>query len=239
MHSISKTIRLDADHPILKGDGRIKGKEVECRSALEHYIFQCCQALSRISFSIENSKISIAYIKSSFETHPDIEGLTAVDFLQHSIENFIVRSHSIFDRVLIFANRLCHIGLSNDAVSYKAIIYNDHIISHNLVPALKKIKKTCTKYVYQRNSIIHHRGYQNETFDFFYMLHKTNYLSKNTDSETQPVFDFANDLTEEYILEIAADFSDHLESIIEDLYAFYNIAEKVYLEHKKFLRTKI
>ena len=237
MTSIEKTILFDEDSPLKKG--KLKGGEIFCDNPLEYYVFMCGQSLSRVSNSIGKTKLSLAYLENSYSSPPTLEGSCPSDFIEYSIENFFIRSHGIYDRVLIFVNRLCDIGLGDESISHNAIITNEHVKSYSLDISLKKLRKVCTEYRLERNAIIHHASYREETFDTFAMMHKVHCLAEGSDSETVIDSAILHDVTNNYIDDYMKEFNTHLKLIDKTLNDFYDVAEKVYLNKKSWFTIRI
>jgi hypothetical protein len=237
MISIEKTILFDEDSPLKKG--KFNGREMLCDNSLEYYVFMCGQSLSRVSNSIDKTKLSLAYLKSSYSSPPTLEGSCPSDFIEYSIENFFIRSHGIYDRVLIFVNRLCDIGLADESISHNAIITNDHVKSYSLDAPLKKLRKVCTEYRLERNTIIHHASYSEDTFDTFTMMHKVHSLAPDSDAEAVIDSAILHGVTNDYIDDYIEEFNAHLELIDNTLKNFYDVAEKVYLNKKSWFTIKI
>ena len=237
MISIEKTILFDEDSPIKKG--KFKGFEMLCSNSLEHYVFMCGQSLSRVSSSIDKTRLSLAYLESSYTSPPVLEGSCPSDFIEYSIENFFIRSHGIYDRVLIFVNRLCDIGLADESISHNSIITNEHVKSYSLDATLKKLRKVCTEYRLERNTIIHHASYREETFDTFSMMHKVHSLADDAEAETLINSAVLHDVTNDYLNNYIEEFNGHLELISKALNDFYDVAEKVYLIKKSWFKIKI
>jgi hypothetical protein len=78
----------------------------------------------------------------------------------------MIRSRTIYDRVLIFTNCLCNIGMSKEYINHNAIITNQKAIKFGLEARLKSINKACSTYRTSRNKIIHHDKYENENLEW-------------------------------------------------------------------------
>ncbi len=73
------------------------------------------------------------------------------EYIEFHIENYIIRSRAVYDRVLIFTNNLCDIGMSKEYINHNAIITNQKVINYNLKPKLVSVNKVCGAYRIERN----------------------------------------------------------------------------------------
>ncbi len=236
MHNIEKTIILDARSPIRNVIP--EKNEVTIYNKLEEYILNCSQGLSLVSLSVDKTNLAIQYLAESYTNPPKVENVSIDEHIEFSIENFFIRSQAIYDRVLIFVNKLHDIGLSDESISHNVIVTNDHVISSGLNSALKKLRKTCTEYRVERNKIIHHGRYSEEKFNNLALMHKAHELSKLDNKESGIDLKKLDALSNIFIEIQVDDFNEHLKKIIKSLYIFFEVAEKVYLERREwYLKT--
>lgn len=64
------------------------------------------------------------------------------DYIAFHIENYMIRSRAVYDRVLIFTNFLCGIGMPKERINHNAIVTNQKVIKFGLEPKLKSINRT-------------------------------------------------------------------------------------------------
>lgn len=195
---IERAILLDSESPLNRVD--LKNREVLIDNELEGYIFSCGQSLALVSSSIDKANLSIELLESSYKFLPEITKYSADEFIEFAIENYFLRSSAIYDRCLIFANRLLNLGIANESIKHELIVTNEHIKKFGLSEKLKTVSKRCTEYRVERNHIVHHGRYgSNEVFYGMSAIHKANSLQKS--AGVKPSFDQAliDEITQEVI----------------------------------------
>lgn len=233
IHEIEKAIILDEDSPIRRMHP--DKKELPLESRLDHYIFNCSQSLSSISASIEKADISILLLESAYEDCPESEKITPAEFVEYAIENYFIRSATIYDRCLIFVNRLLDLGIANDSIGHQLLVTNEHVKAFNLESKLRAIRKECTEYRVERNKIVHHGRYSDDNFTNISAMHKANFLSEKEGLDPvippETVDYYMNNVIETQKQE----FINHLDKIKEKVKEFYDSALPIYGHKKKEL----
>jgi len=151
-----------------------KGSE---KTELEQYHVDCWSTCKAIKTSLKKLEIAQECIKQSYKYCPNEHEIA--EYVEFHIENYLIRSRSIYDRVLIFTNYLCDIQMAKESVSHIPIITNRKVEATGLKVALKKISKTCESYRVKRNSVVHHDRYSNLDLDWLDTVSKIQYISNN------------------------------------------------------------
>ncbi|MGM0694058.1 MAG: Cthe_2314 family HEPN domain-containing protein [Pseudomonadota bacterium] len=228
---IERAIILDAENPLKNIDTR--NNQVPINSELDKYIYNCSQALSAISSAIDKVKISIIMLENSRDLLPEDSPYNEAEHIEYAIENYFIRSSCLYDRCLIFTVKLLDLGVSNENVTHKVIITNEHVKNNDLCKALKKISKACREFSTERNKIIHHGSYNDESFLTVSAVHKVNQLSVGNGSEPpfgQEVIDY---FTNKAIEEKKINFNAHLDKIRSDINSFFEKALPIYTSMKE------
>lgn len=140
-----------------------EGEDGFFRPELDHfqyYIFSSAKALQELVSWFEQLEFSIAYIEhqeapKEFEAH----GINHVTDLQFKLENHLVRLESLYDRLLMLTNCLLNLGISDNALSHELVIGNKNVKYYKADAPIKSVKTALKPYKEIRNSIIHHRSY--------------------------------------------------------------------------------
>jgi hypothetical protein len=106
------------------------------------------------------------YVRLSYKFIPSDKESNIGDYIEFHIENYMIRSRAVYDRVLIFTNCLCDIGTSKEYINHNAIINNQKVIKFGLEAKLRSINKACSTYRTSRNTIIHHDKYENKNLEW-------------------------------------------------------------------------
>jgi hypothetical protein len=86
-------------------------------------------------------------------------GISKQSYLLYCIENYIVRTHSMYDRLLRHIDRVFEIFNPSHLISHELIISNLHVKHSSLPDLLKALRKVIKAYYYDRNVIIHEQQY--------------------------------------------------------------------------------
>lgn len=225
-HRISQLILLDSESPIVKG--KIEGTSINATTRLETYIVYCAKALNELTSAVDKADFSIDLIRSWPKIADTVSNFSLAQQLEFTIENYFIRCVSIYDRALIFANKLLELGVADQSIGHMAIVTNENIIAYQLADPLKDLKRTCADENLERNSIIHHRRYSDEHFDKLSAILKANEISVSAGRE--PPFDPAeiSEATQALLSYKADDFTKHLNSVLAALTELLDVAMAVY-----------
>jgi len=227
---IEREIILDKENPLKRVD--VKNREIPVSNDMESYILSCSQSLSLISTSIDKTKLSIEVLEASYGSVPEGTQITADEFIEFAIENYFIRSSAIYDRCLIFTNRLLDLGIANESINHDLLVTNEHVKKHGLNGKLKAIRKKCTEYRVQRNKIVHHGRYSEEVFDGISAMHKVNSFQKTSGEEPTFSDELIDHMTHELIDIQVEEFSEHLDSILAKVHELYDLSLPIYQAKK-------
>ena len=202
-------------------------KKGEAVTVLQQYHIDCWNTYGAIEASLEKLELSEDCIMHAYLNAP--QDLHYARLIEYHIENYLIRSRSIYDRVLIFTNALCDIQMSHDCIDHNVIITNKKVQNHGLKNSLKRISRVCSTYRVDRNAIVHTEKYNDEHLGWA----DTALKAKKIMGEEK--FKEAG-LTDQQISErIAYAVSNHIEefksntkSITDRVNEFMDLAEPIY-----------
>ncbi len=73
-------------------------------------------------------------------------GIDRSSHLLWSVENYIIRTQTVYDRLLILIDRLFNIQNQSNRISHESIVTNSHISRTEIPNALKPVKSAIKKY---------------------------------------------------------------------------------------------
>ncbi len=112
--------------------------------------------------------------------------------LTYSIENYLIRTKMLYDRVLQLVNAVEHLCNSDENCTHEIIIENLKVKQTRLPVLLRSLKKHLRKYTYPRNQIIHVRSYTDDN------LRRLTLMSLNLSSNSKLINsnpDLVNDIS--------------------------------------------
>lgn len=145
MHLINNLILLDNDGPIKRGFKIVDFKPVfDIQGECDEYMLYCAKSYSSICTALEKARVSISLLDYSYILKIESTDNAKSVFIELFIENTIIRVQSIYDRVLIFINRLLGLGISNESINHTLLVTNVNLIRYGLDKKLKSLNKACS-----------------------------------------------------------------------------------------------
>ena len=230
MHDFEKVVLEDKANPLKKID--YEKKEIPIHNDLEEYVYICGRGVALLSASVDKAKISLEFLKHSKNIIIENSEYTQDEYIEYAIENFLIRSHSIYDRALIFVSYLHNLGIDPEHIHHNIIVTNSHVKESGISEILKKMRRVCTEYRLERNEIIHQGRFCEEEFNQLSAIHKLNHFSAQRDEKPFLDHDILKNLTDDFVESYIEDFEDHLERIEENITKLYSRSMFIFLNKR-------
>jgi len=192
----------------------------------EFYVIQVGHTLAHLLGLCEQLVHAVAFL-SSFAPTKKMKsvGITRASHLQYNIENYLIRTQSFHDRVLKLVNAVFHLGLRPQDCRHDTITKNLHVKVTSVPATLQSIRKLIGRYRQERNTIIHHEGYQEDALRKLEMY----YLARDRDSSIQERFLYvARNLTREFVNQKMEEFDSFNEEIFRQLELLFDELQPQY-----------
>lgn len=158
----------------------------------EFYVLQVGYCLSHLLNTIQQMEHTVLYMSNFSPTEVmKNAGVNRSTHLLWSVENYIIRTQTAYDRLLILTDRLFHIHNAPNRITHDSIVTNTHIKQTNIPNLLKLVKKTVKKYYYDRNTIIHESAYADDELN---RIEGLTILSFNSDYGVTTINNLKEDL---------------------------------------------
>lgn len=158
----------------------------------EFYCLRLGYCLAHLLTVVQQMEHTIFYMSNFSPTDKMKQsGITRSTHLLWSVENYIVRTQTVYDRLLILIDRLFHIQNQSDRISHDSIVTNTHISRTTIPLALKPVKSAVKKYYHERNTIIHEASYFD---DELRRIEAYTILSSNSDYDETDIEFIKSDL---------------------------------------------
>lgn len=129
----------------------------------EYYCLVLGTSMAHFLTTIQQLEHSVLLMSNFSPTEIMKEGgLTRATHLVWSVENFIIRTQTAYDRFLVLTDRLFNIQNPASRISHESIVTNGHIAATKIPSVLKPVRNSIKKYYYDRNTIIHEAPYHDE-----------------------------------------------------------------------------
>jgi len=238
MHQIESAIILDEESPIFTAKPNNGSVEVDIGNDLSAYILVCGKSLSAIKSSIDKARLSLTLLDSGYLNSIAAEDQSKSAYIEMLIENSIIRVQSIYDRTLIFTNRILDLGISNETINHNLLVTNEKVKKFSLESKLKAINKACNDYRLIRNTVIHHDRYTEEQLDQLTLIISTDQLSKEAGKGQFMDPEELSAITQSYLGAKKEELGTYLDGIENKLFELYDAILPVYNHQKDKLRAK-
>ena len=113
----------------------------------EFYMWRVGSALAALLSASDRLNHSVLFLSAYRQTKALQEArITRTDHLIFGIENFIIRTQVIYDRVLRLVDAVFHLMNDEQMLSHELVIRNIRIRHSAIVPILKRIRKKTRQY---------------------------------------------------------------------------------------------
>ena len=201
----------------------------------EYYQLAVSSSAATLLNACQQLTDSIQYL-SSFSPSPKMKrhGITRQRHIQYTIENFIIRSQSTYDKLLVLVDAVFHLGNDDELINHQLIARNVHVRMTPVESQLRAIRKTMAKYQFVRNEIIHHGSFQEDD------LRKLQGFSIIRESDSDGEFSIVfKSMTKNYLINKTVEYSEYVDFLFSGLYEIFIALDKVYLENRhKFIPNK-
>ncbi|TVU89040.1 Cthe_2314 family HEPN domain-containing protein [Vreelandella titanicae] len=201
------------------------------KTEVEQYHVDCWATCKAVKTSLKKLEVAEECIRQSYRFSPNEHEMA--EYIEFHIENYLIRSRSVYDRALIFTNYLCDIQMAKDSVTHISITTNRKVEKLGLNNALKKINKACAIYRLERNGVVHHDRYSNQELEWVDTARKAK-LILNGEIESIGLYDeVIEQNTAIVIIKHLDEFSESTRKIVESVNSFLDLALPVYETHAR------
>lgn len=153
-------IRISGEIELPNSIFKVKAKWKRDPTKAEFYCISTGTALAHFLSICQQLENSVLYFSSFSRTKKMKKaGITRSGYILYCIENYIIRTQTMYDRLLRLIDKTYCIFNPPHLVSHELIVSNLNI-KHSSVPALLKfIRKVIKKYHRDRDDIIHEKQY--------------------------------------------------------------------------------
>jgi len=206
----------------------------------QYYVIEVGHTLAHLLGLCEQMKYAIHFLSSFSPTKQTKESkINRSNYIQYNIENYLIRTQSLNDRVLKLINAVFHLGIDQRNIKFDIISKNLHVKVTPVPAKLKKFGKVLEKYRQERNTIIHHESFLEDDLrklELFYLV-----MEKSPDDDIQEMKYLAYDtrkLAGDYVKQKKLEFDEFNNIIFNELLELFNILEPIYIRVEKTLRIK-
>ena len=193
-------------------------------------LLHLCQQLDHTLYYMSNCRITQSMKKA---------GIDRPDHLLYNIENYLIRTQMLYDRILQLVNAVVHLCNSRENCTDKVISENVKVKETDLPRLLKSMKKRLVPYKNVRNKIIHQESYNDDNLQRLSFISRS-LLSSSDLVRTNPelaneVPEFVNIRTRNVARAKKSEYARFNTKLFEELLTFLNEVHLVYKQQKRRL----
>lgn len=182
----------------------------------EFYLIEVGQTLSQLLSLCDQLTQTTVFLSAFSPTKRMKEvGITRASQIQYNIENFLIRTQSLHDRVLKLVNAVFHLGLDLRDCRHDTIVKNLHVKVTVVPTNLQRIRKLLGKYQQERNMVVHHAGYVENDLRKLQLFHLVQ--NHSDDIEQEMFLNSTRYLTRKIVTQKIEEFSHYNEAVFLEL----------------------
>lgn len=247
-HSFARNVieKLFPIKKVIEEPETILSEEIKYNRLLdehEYYVICVGDALAQLTSTFRQLEHIIFYLSTFTPTKRMKEhSINRHDHLLYQIENFFIRSQSIYNRMLKLVDNVFHIGNNPHNISHNVIISNFHVKQSDIENSIKNFKKLTKSYKENRDTIIHRKSYRDE--DLIKLGAYYGYLDLMLVQEDEdPAYkNMLNFLTKETLKKLIRDktkeFEEFNEKAFNSIKEIFDQLENKFNNKEKELRTQ-
>lgn len=154
---------------------------------LEFYMYRVGHSLAHLVTWMEQLQDVPSYLADfNYKGAARANGITRARYLLYTVENYLVRLQSIYDRCLQLTNSVFHLCIEDSNVGHALVVSNLQVSRTDIPARLKRVKKSVSDRQSERNRIVHHASYQEKDLDrlqLFYLYNKDTWVDEKVKFE--------------------------------------------------------
>jgi hypothetical protein len=209
----------------------VEAKYSLARYEYEYYVVEVGHTLAHLVGICEQMIYAVHFLSSfSLTKRMREKGINRSNHILYNVENYLIRTQSLNDRVLKLTNAVFHLEIDQRNCKFDTISKNSHVKITKVPGKLQKISKILEKYRQDRNTVIHHKSYQEndlQNVELLYLVSK----SDTDESQNLPNFAYhASRLASKYVKQKSAEFDEFNQLIFKEVLALFDELEKKYIQ---------
>jgi hypothetical protein len=258
LSDIPASLQLITEHPFTKRSfqyGLGVTQEIETGSALsiraelkrepdeyEFYILRVSHSLAHLLTVCEQLHHAVLYLSAFTPTKRMRNfGISRYTNLHYNIENYLIRTQTVYDRLLVLVDAVFHLANDPQYISHESILSNLHVKRTGILDKMRKLRKLLRKYQYKRNTIIHHESYQEEDLRKLEMYHVLQRTSTNSEDDARINHlsrNLERVLTREYVKSKMQEFDEFNDKIFYKIKDVFDDLRVEYDSRLKYIALK-
>ncbi|GAB4416852.1 MAG: hypothetical protein Kow002_02970 [Anaerolineales bacterium] len=219
---------------------KVTADYIRAPNELEFYIINVGRTLAHLLSMCEQLVHAVLFLSAFSPTKRMKEArITRSTHLQYNIENYLIRTQSVHDRTLKLVNSVFHLGLQPRDCRHDTIAKNLHVKPTRIPGSLKNIRKLLLQYQQERNSVVHHEGYQDDKLRSLEMFYIAKEIEEGKGESSLDDFQYmGRRLTKEVVTQKMDEFDKFNGELFSQLIILFDNLEKEFHQRMILLKEK-
>lgn len=167
-HKVVRDFLLKAGDALMKVNGTKPTSLFKKGSPLpnehQYYLIEVGRRTGNLISWCSQLDYSVLYISNYAATGSmKKSGINRYEHLAYHIENYLIRVNSVYDRVMQLVDAVFHLQNDPSNCRHEVIVNNLKVKRTDIPQSIKPLRKHLEKYRQERNVIIHHESYDDDT----------------------------------------------------------------------------
>lgn len=208
---------------------KVEAKHKRTPTEREYYCLELGHCISHLLTVIQQLEHTVLYM-GNFSPSEKMKqsSISRHSHLLWSTENYLIRTQTSYDRLLIVIDRLFNLQNEPQFISHESIVTNVHIKRTRIPSLLKTVRKSIKKYYHDRNTIIHQRSFLE---DNLHAIEAYTILTSVEDQEYSETEHLKEDLKwniRDYVKKKKREFTRINYNLLKSLAPLFDEAHKIY-----------
>ncbi|WP_433763655.1 Cthe_2314 family HEPN domain-containing protein [Flavobacterium ginsenosidimutans] len=190
--------------------GNIEMKIIDEQNCTESEIY-----VNNVSFYFVHFLSLLSQIENAVEllnnyAYSSNSKISRADHLTYNVENYMIRSISITDRLLQLINVIYYLKIDESKVNFKKVIGHNDIINSPLASLYTELRDILAQYSCDRNSVVHRHSFiSTELYRLQKLYHPVltkNYISVSSDTDIKNFKYVRSQTMKKYTSDIKSNF---------------------------------
>ncbi|KRC38084.1 MULTISPECIES: Cthe_2314 family HEPN domain-containing protein [unclassified Lysobacter] len=198
---------------------------------LEFYTYRVGHALAHLLTWIEQLQEAPTYLADfNYSGKARKSGITRARYLLYTVENYLIRLQSIYDRCLQLTNCVFHLCIEDSNVGHSLVVSNLQVSRTDIPSHLKRVRKAVAGKQSDRNKIVHQASYQEKELDRLLLFY---IYDESTWDEAQSGTPFKNlaIMRSQLLRKVVAEKRSEFEAINTELFEAIGLLLDKFLPH--------
>ena len=194
-------------------------------------VLNCCHQLNHIPVYLRNHRQTSAMTKTEINRH---------SLIVYHIENYLIRTQSILDRVLKLVDAVFHLLNDPRNCRFDVVVKNVKVEVSDVPESIKSLRKLLSRYSAARNEVVHEHSIKEDdlrVLDLYFLLERWEQISPRMKRDSAA--ELITDMTKEIIWKKKREFSKFNKELAVSIAQIFEKLAQIYSREERALRLRL